>query len=159
MKFILTISFLSVLVNAFGQCNVQTVNRPDGAIIKSTPAEPIGKTNKQEVGLSVQTNGEQFFLATVQRYYSKAKKLGGSLYIVLNDNNSVELELYTSYISIIGESEVALGVFLLTDKDISKLKKSSIKNIMLFSKQGYQEVIPAIINAGTLKKQFACLKK
>ena len=75
-KLIPTIIFIVIVLETSGQCNVQTLNRPDGVVVKSMPAELIGKTSKQEVALSIQTNGEFFYLATIQlnflilRYYN-----------------------------------------------------------------------------------------
>jgi hypothetical protein len=58
----------------FAQCNVKTTNRPDGVVVKYLNPELVGKGSNCELGLSVQTNGNSFFLTTTARYFGASKK-------------------------------------------------------------------------------------
>jgi len=155
----ITLTTLLTLTAIFvqGQCNCETINRDDGTTIKTCQTLPVAYDNTTQIGLTVATNGMDKYVTVTVRFKSTAKNISGNLSIRLDDNNLMTFELVNAQLAYIGNSQVAVGVFLANDTDIVKLKKSGIKTIIIKLIDGLLRTYQAKMNTDVLKKQVGCL--
>ena len=122
----LILIFTLVTLQGYSQCKVKTNYRSDGIIVRYQNAEMIGSGKNYQLGLSVMTNGKNYFLCTTIRYFSSPTKTIGTLKIALKNNHSFELKLYTCELTKDRDEHLALGVFYLTESDVAQLKQAKI---------------------------------
>jgi hypothetical protein len=140
-------------------CNTKKVTRQDGTTIRYLNPELVGKGQNCELGLSFQTNGVNYFLASTVRYISTARKIIGSLKIQLSNGQALELNLYTSEIAVMQNEQVGLSVFYLTDADINKLLNSKLKTIIFQEYNGLYQIINLNQNFDIAQRHLNCLSK
>ncbi|MCB0538744.1 MAG: hypothetical protein KDE33_14605 [Bacteroidetes bacterium] len=156
-KAILTLTITLAALISYGQCNCEKINRDDGSRVTQCSPLPVAYDNTTQVGLAAASNGQDKFVTITIRFKSTAKDIVGNLSIRLEDNNLITFELVNSGLSLIGNSQVAQGVFLANETDIAKLKKSGIKTISFKLNDGLLRTYQATSNADILKKQVICL--
>jgi hypothetical protein len=140
-----------------GQCNCQKISRDDGTVVTQCNPVPVAYNDQTQVGLAVASNGEQKFVTITVRFKGSAQKIIGNLTIRLKDNNMITLELINSELSLIGNSEVAQGVFSANKSDLIKLKKAGIKTLSFELQDKLLRTFEATSNSGVLKTQIGCL--
>lgn len=155
--FLLSISILFNSSILWGQCNVHTNHRSDGTTIRYLNPVQIGTGTKCEVGISIQTNGKDFFINTVVRYFSTPQKTIGTLKIQMSNGQSLDLKLYTSELATMNSENISLSVFYLSDDDISKLSKFLIKTIVFTEITGVNQIIRSTTNSNAAMRQINCL--
>ncbi len=158
MKFyFLSIAVCLVSGITYGQCDCEKIARDDGTTITQCNSLPIAFDNSTQVGIAAASNGQEKFITITVRFKSAAKDISGDLSIRLSDNSLITFELINAQLAYIGNSEVAQGVFLISESQIGKLKKSEIKTISFKLQDGLLRTFEATSNAGILKKQISCL--
>lgn len=142
-----------------GPCNIKTVNRIDGTIVRYLNPELVGTGNNCELGLSIQTNGLDYFLSASIRYFTQAKKITGSLKIKLTNEQSLELPIYTSEFATMQNERLGLSIFYLNNSDIGKLKNSTIKTVAFQETGGIYQIIQLNQNYDVAMRHLNCLGK
>ena len=142
-----------------GPCNIKTVNRNDGTTVRYLNPELIGTGNKCELGLSIQTNGLNYFMSVTVRYFTQAYKITGSLKIKLANEQSLELPIYTSELANMQNENVSLSIFYLNSNDIVKLKNSTIKTVAFQESSQIYQLILLNQNSDVAMRHLNCLGK
>jgi hypothetical protein len=145
-------------VNTLAQCNVKTNNRPDGVTVNYMNPDMVGKGSSCELGLSISTDGTDFYLNTTVLYLSSPKKISGDLIIELSNSKSLVLELYTSELATMKGSEVSVSVFFLRSFDVNELTNNKIKKIIFKESSGKNQIIIVSQNSDLVSKQLKCLR-
>lgn len=153
---ILLILCLGFAIANYAQCNCETIKRDDGNVIQCIVL-PVASDKTTQVGLSAASNGVDNFVSVTVRFSGNAVDFSGDLQLRLVDNNFITLEIVNSGLSIIGNSQVAQGVFLLSDEHLNKLKNSKIKTIIFKLKDGLNRAYQPEMNEDVLMKQVICL--
>ena len=153
----LLLLYILILKNISAQCNVKTLNRSDGVTVRYMNPVPIGSTSSYELGLSVQTDGYNYFINTMVRYAGSVLKLEGTLKIQLHDYSSVELELYRSEIAEVYNETVTISLFYVPDNIIHKLTTAKIKTVVFTVVNGNHVIIIPTKNFAVLQTQINCL--
>ena len=85
MRFLFTLPLLFVSVNQiFAQCNVQTNERDDGVTIRYIRPDRVGLCDRFVLGLSMQTNGQQFYVMALTIFETTAARLQDKLIFILH---------------------------------------------------------------------------
>lgn len=155
LPLILMLISLTSISNA--QCNCQKISRDDGTELTQCNPLPVAYNDQTQVGLAAASNGHQKFVTLAIRFKGAAQKITGNLTIRLEDNNMITLELLNTELSLIGNSEVAQGVFLANETDLTKLKKSNIKTISFELQDGLLRTHDATSHSDIIKTQLSCL--
>jgi len=155
---ILILVLLSLSSSAVGQCDVKINKRGDGVTVNYTKAEMVGNGSECELGISISTNGTDYFLNTTILYYGNSKKTIGTLMIELSTNESLELEQYTSSLSTVNNYKVTASIYYLKGNDISKFKLSTIKKITFQEEGGLYQIINVKQNFDVIKRHINCLE-
>lgn len=152
--------FLLLSVQGFSQCNVQTSNGSNGSTFKYLNAEMVGTGTGCEMGVSISTNGANYFFNTNVRYAKKSVKSDGTLVIVLKNNQSLNLKHYSCQV-VPGKtknSDVVMSVYTLAAMDIEKLKKASIEKIVFTEVGGKDQSIVLSKNFDVATRHLKCLE-
>ena len=152
------LAFLCLQKN-YSQCNIKINNRSDGTTVRYLNPELVGIGTNCQLGLSIQTNGIDYFLTTTVRYFSPYKKIIGSLKIQLSNNNSLDIPLYTSELATIKNEDVALSIFTLSEADVINMKKANIKTIIFKEDDDNNQIIIVDRNYDVLKRHIKCLQQ
>lgn len=158
-KFILLIVIVLSGLKVYSQCNLRTNNRPDGKTINYTSPQLISKNDKLELGTSIQTDGENYYLGTVVRFVNlKADKSIGNLILRFSNSSSSSLKLVEARLTYSKGSDVGIVLYKLEPSDIKLIKQNSITGIN-FKTQGGQLHIFKVLGNNQLipRKQFQCL--
>lgn len=142
---------------SYGQCNININSRADGVVVRYINPELVGIGNQCELGLSVQTNGSEYYLSTTVRYKGKPQKQTGDLKIQLSNNQSLQLKIFTSQLAVMRDQQVSLGVFYLSNSDVHKLKNSSIRTVVFKEFSGNNQIIILSQNKEVAKRHINCL--
>jgi len=154
------IMFLLMSYQGYSQCNVQTSKGSNGATFKYLNSESVGAGNGFELGVSISTNGTNYFFNTNIKYVKKPVKSGGILVISLKNNLSLDLKLNSCQITTNGKkSELVMGVYSLTKSDIEKLKNAEIDKIVFQEVGGKNQGVILAKNFDVALKQLKCLEQ
>lgn len=145
-------------LNSLAQCNVKTNSRPDGVTVNYMNPDMVGKGSSCELGLSLSTDGSNFYLNTTVLYFSIPKKISGDLIIELSNNKSLILKLYTSELATMKGSEVSVSVFILSTTDVNELTINKLRKIVFKETGGKNQIIIISQNADLVSKQIKCLR-
>ncbi len=146
-----------ITIKVYSQCNVVTTMRSDGVNVKYLNPEMVGKGTGCELGVSISTNGMDYFFNTAVLYFSRSVKSIGSLMIELSSNHSLNLSIYTSELATIENYEVSVNVYFLSNSDVEKLKKATIKKIILKEAGGKYQIIILSKNLDVALRHLNCL--
>ena len=148
------------LVSNYGysQCNVQTSKISNGGTFKYLNSEIVGNGIGCELGVSISTNGPNYFFNTNVKYVKKAVKSGGTLIVSLKNNQSLSLKLYNCQIANTKKQEIVMGVYSLTQPDLEKLKKSPIEKIVYEEVGGNNQDIILSKNFDVAVRHLKCLE-
>lgn len=152
--------FLLLSAQGFSQCNVQTSNGSNGSTFKYLNAEMVGTGAGCEMGVSISTNGTNYFFNTNVRYAKKSVKSDGTLVLVLRNNQSLNLKHYSCQV-VPGKtknSDVVMSVYSLAAMDIEKLKKASIEKIVFTEVGGKDQSIVLSKNFDVATRHLKCLE-
>ena len=144
--------------HGYSQCNVQTSKSSNGGTFKYLNSEVVGSGVGCELGVSISTNGPNYFFNTSVKYVKKAVKPGGTLIIALKNNQSLSLKLYNCQVANTKKPEIVMGVYSLTQPDIEKLKKSPIEKIVYEEVGGNNQSITLSKNFDVALRHFKCLE-
>jgi len=129
---LLTLFLIFIYSNIFGQCDVKTVNRPDGNTIKYFNPKPIIIQEQFEVGTAIYKNvttGKMMINLTILFKSLPNKPLNGELIIQTTNNIGITLKLIKSEEVEMNGKKVAIGLYEIDKKSIVELKKYSLKSI------------------------------
>ena len=84
--------FFFISIQGYSQCNVQTSKGSNGATFKYLNSEFVGTGIGCELGVSISTNGTNYFFNTNAKYAKKPVKSEGTLIVTLKNNQSFEFE-------------------------------------------------------------------
>jgi len=152
------IAFLLISYHGYSQCNVQTSKSSNGATFKYLNSETVGAGNGCDLGVSISTNGTNYFFNTNVKYAKKPVKSGGTLIVTLKNNQSLNLKLYNSQITNGKKPEVVMSVYSLTQPDIEKLKKADIEKIVFHEVGGKNQSVILSKNSNVALKHIKCLE-
>ncbi len=152
------IVFFLISYQGYSQCNVQTSKSSNGVTFKYLNSEPVGAGNGFELGVSISTNGTNYFFNTNVRYAKKPVKSGGTLIITLKNNQSLNLKLNSCQITNGKKPEVVMSVYSLTQPDIEKLKKADIEKIVFQEVGGKNQHVSLLKNFDVALRQIKCLE-
>lgn len=153
---VILISLINIL--GFAQCNVIVNNRPDGVVVRYLNPELVGKGNSCELGLSVQTNGGDYFFTTTVRYSGNSQKQIGNLKIQLSNSQSLDLKLYKSELATMRNEQVGLGIYYLNSSDIQKLTNNSIKTVVFQEANNKHQIVTLGQNYDVAQRHIRCLQ-
>lgn len=111
-----------------------------------------------ELGVSISTNGTNYFFNTNVKYAKKPVKSGGTLIVTLKNNQSLNVKLYSSQITNGKKPEMVMGVYSLTPPDIEKLKKAEIEKIVFQEVGGKNQSILLSKNSDVAIRHIKCLE-
>jgi hypothetical protein len=148
------------LMPSFGysQCKVQTSKSSNGGIFKYLNSEIVGNGKGCEFGVSISSNGTNYFFNTNVKYVKKAVKSGVNLIVALKNNQSLSLKLYNCQIANSKKPEIVMGVYSLTQPDLEKLKKSTIEKIVYEEVGGNNQSITLSKNFDVALRHIKCLE-
>lgn len=129
---LLTLVLLFIYSNNFGQCDIKTVNRPDGNTIKYFNPKPIIIQNQFEVGTAIYKNtttGKMMINLTILFKTLPNKPLNGDLTIQTSNNDGITLKLIKSEEVEMNGKKVAIGLYEIDKKSLIILKKYPLKSI------------------------------
>ena len=159
MKILLAIFVgLSISITSHAQCDVQKLNRADGVTVRYMRPDRVGISDKMMLSLSVQTNGEQFFVVALSIFQSKAVNMKGSMTIQLENDKSITLQHFTSQPTTFGKFPATNSIYTLKEADLAMISASDIKSVTLQLESGETDTITPKANADILKVQYSCLK-
>lgn len=154
--FLFLLGFL-LSIDSFSQCNCETIKRDDGTNIVQCNVVQVASDNTTQIGLAAASNGEGIFITITIRFKNSAQNIVQNLFIRLEDNNMLSLPYVNSGLSYIGNSQVANGIFSLSELQAVKLKNSTIKTISVNLSDGFLRTYQLIMNNDVLMKQIKCL--
>ena len=140
------------------QCNVQTNERDDGVKVRFIRPDRVGLCDRFVLGLSMQTNGKQFFVVTLSVFETDAVRLQGKLTLFFENNKSSTFELYRSEITTVKGSPATISIFIANENGLANISNSDIKMAVVQLEDNTYQTISVKINADILKKQYNCLK-
>jgi len=157
---ILVIVLNIALVNiSTAQCNTQITHRDDGVTMEYFNPKPVIRTSEYEVGTSIyknRTTGDLLLNVSVLFKTLKPKNFTGDLIIhTISDSGIKLLPVITELMKMNGR-DVALGLFLITERDYKILKESKLKGIY-FRLDGNLKGDTVMENKELLMSQLTCL--
>lgn len=129
---LLTLFFIFIYSGIFGQCDIKTVNRPDGNTIKYFNPKPIIIQEQFEVGTAIYKNvttGKMMINLTILFKSIPNKPLNGELIIQTTNKIGIVLKLIKSEEVEMNGKKVAIGLYEIDKKSIVELKKYPLKSI------------------------------
>lgn len=159
-KYLLIFGIIPIIfeITCTAQCNVKTTHRPDGVTVRYLNPDLVGKGTGCELGLSVSTDGSDFYINTTIRYFVSPKKQINNLKIQFYNDESAVLNLYTSELATMQGENVSLGVYLTTPNDLIRLKSLKIKRIIFTESNGVNQIITLSQNNDLIIKHLKCLE-
>ena len=157
INFAMIVCFL-ISYQGYSQCNVQTSSISKGVTYKYLNSETVGTGVGCELGVSISSNGTNYFFNTNVKYLKKPVKSGGTLMVVLKNNQSLNLKLYNCQIASVKNSEIVMGVYSLTKLDIEKLKKASMDKIIFQEVGGKNQSVILSKNLDVALRHLKCLE-
>jgi len=152
------IAFFFISYQGFSQCNVQTSNSSNGSTFKYLNSEMVGSGTGCEMGVSISTNGTNYFFNTNVKYAKKPVKSGGTLIVTLKNNQSLNVKFYSCQITNGKKPEMVMSVYSLTPPDIEKLKKAAIEKIVFQEVGGKNQSIVLSKNSDVAIRHIKCLE-
>lgn len=152
------IAFFFISYQGFSQCNVQTSNSSNGSTFKYLNSEMVGSGTGCEMGVSISTNGTNYFFNTNVKYDKKPVKSGGTLIVTLKNNQSLNVKFYSCQITNGKKQEMVMSVYSLTQSDIEKLKKAAIEKIVFQEVGGKNQDVSLSKNFDVAMRHIKCLE-
>lgn len=140
-------------------CDYEIINRDDGVIVTQYPPIPISSDDNLQFGLSISSNGYEYYLTALIRFFEKATKISSDLTIRLENNEMLTFKLVNSGLSYIENSEAAIGVFLINKNQTQSLKNSGILTVSFMLEDNLMHTLECKINSAVLSKQLHCADK
>lgn len=151
---------LSLICNyaSKSQCRIQTNEREDGSTIQYISPDRIGRADKFYMAVSMQTNGNEFYVVTLSVFPTKAQDLAGKMTIKFANNKSSELEHISSHETTINGYPATISIYNADNNDLKVISSSNLKYIMVQLDNGIFQTVIVKLNYDILKRQYNCLK-
>lgn len=159
ISFFLLIQFMAIPY-AFGQCNTKVVHRDDGVTMEYFTPKPVIRTATYEVGASIyknRTSGDLLLNISVLFKTLKPQNLTGDLIIHTTTDSGIKLKPVITELMKMNGRDVALGLFLITQRDYEILKSSKLIGVY-FRLEGSLKGDSVTENSNLLNEQLKCLK-
>lgn len=138
-------------------CDYEIIKRDDGIIVTQYPPIPISSDDKLQFGISISSNGYEYYLSALVRFFEIASKITSDLTIRLESNEMLTFKLVNSGLSYIEKSEAAIGIFLIKENQIESLKNSSILTVSFMLEDNLMHTLECKVNSSVLSKQLNCV--
>lgn len=159
MKYILLLlTLIAVNFYSFAQCRIQTNEREDGITVKYMSPDRIGRADKFYMGVSMQTNGREFYVVTLSVFPTKAQDLTGKMTIKFANNKSSVLEHISSHETTFNGYPATISIYNADNNDLKVISSSNLKYIMVQLDNGIFQTVIVELNYDILKRQYNCLK-
>ena len=160
MRYLLFICFLNLfcLTEIYSQCRIQTNQRDDGATIRYMSPDRIGRADKFFMGASMQTNGIDFYVATISIFPNNAENLSGIMTIQFANSKSSKLEHISSQPTTFHGYPATLSIFYADTNDLKNIATSNMKMVMVRLQDGTLQLVKVSMNSNILEAQYKCLK-
>ncbi len=159
IKYILCILItLTNFTTSSAQCNVKKNQRDDGTTIYYTRPDRIGYCDKFFLGLSMQTDGTNYYLCAVCIFQSNPQNLKDKLTLFFNNNKSSTLQYYKSEETTMQNMPAVLNIFKLDANALNNISNSTLKMVMGRLNSGLIQDVPIMFNANKLQLDYSCLK-
>jgi hypothetical protein len=140
------------------QCAVKTNHRPDGVVVHYMNPEFVGTCKQCDVGLSISTNGEDYFFNLAVRYAQSPEKTIDQLALDLSNDHSLVLPLFNSELTAIDGYDVSISVYYLNETDMTLLLQNSLRKVVFQEEGGRYQVVLVSQNTDLIQKQLSCLQ-
>jgi len=160
MRNTLILIILALTNNLNAQCNTKVINRDDGVTMEYFNPKPVIRTSEYEVGTSIyknRTTGDLLLNVSVLFKTLKPQNFTGDLFIHTTSDSGIKLAPVITDLMKMNGREVALGLFLITERDYKILNESKLKGIY-FRLEGNLKGDTVTENNEILNKQLDCLK-
>lgn len=134
-KTILICFLLASNLNAFGQCDIKTVERPDGNLIRYFNPKPVIIQEQYEVGSAIyknETSGKFMVNISVLFKTMQPKKVKSNLTIQTNGNRGIVLKLIKSEEIEMNGRKLAVALYEIDKTSLDQLKKYLLKSIFFY---------------------------
>lgn len=158
MKSLIAIFMMSIFsLQSSSQCRVLKNEREDGVTVRYLKPDRIGHSDKLMLALSMQSNGEQYFVSTLSVFEYSAIKLRGNLTLKFDNQKSSTLEHYNSQITTFNGYPATVSVFIADKNDLENISSSNLSLAMLELESGVYQTVPVKMNEAILKNHYSCL--
>jgi hypothetical protein len=140
-------------------CSCNSMQRADGAFIIYCEPLPVAFNNELELGLSLLKNNSVIFGALSLRFHDKIKHIIGDINIVLQNGVNIKASLINQQDNYIGDFEVLLAIYNLTEQNIGQLKQSEISTISFKLNDNINRTYEAKTNQDAFIKHLDCLRR
>jgi hypothetical protein len=125
MKLLLFLWLLLISAIATAQCNIQINERDDGVAVKYTRPGRIGFSDRVMIALSMQSNGQEYFVAVLSIFEKAGIKLTGELTLKFQNNKSTTVEHYRSEMTTFNGLPACVSLFTTDSDDLIRICSSS----------------------------------
>jgi hypothetical protein len=119
----------------YSQCNLKTINRPDGNTIKYFNPKPVIRQSQYEVGSAIyknETTGMYMVNISVLFKTIAPKNIKGKLTIQTTGKRGIELKLVKSEQVDMNGRKLAVGLYEIDKLSFEELKKYQLKSIFFY---------------------------
>ena len=139
------------------RCDVKTNNRDDGTSIRYLRPDRIGYSDYLILALSLQTNGQSYYVAALSVFQNESHRLIGSLILGFNNDNSCRLESYKSELTTYNGYTASITIFEADEKDLKGINQSNLKFAVVKLDNGVSQTITVKMNDSILRSHLKCL--
>ena len=143
----------------FAQCKVQFNKDDNGITMRYIAPDRVGHSDKLFLGLSMQANDEQYFVATISIFETNAIKLKGNLVLKFSNNKSSTFQHLKSEYTTFNDYPAVISIFNTSDNSLSNITNSNIQMAVVQLENGLLQSVPVVMNSGILKNQYLCLRE
>lgn len=141
------------------RCNCNLINRSDGMQIKTCDPLPVSSDNKIQIALSLMSNSSVVYGTIAIRFLdNKISDFKGGIDVILENGDHISHPYTSQQRTIIGDSEVQLAIFELSENDLLKMKISEISVISFKLSDNITRTFEAHTNKNVFIKHLDCLQ-
>lgn len=163
MKKVIFITMAMIFIccsNNHAQCEIKTLERPDGRTLKYFNPKPIIRNINYEVGVSIYRDmTANFYMISISVLFKDQNpiELTGNLILQTTGDYGLRLKpIGFDQITMNGEL-LSVGMYKLESRDVSELGKHELKSVF-FHLLGELKGSTVTENSNIIKNQFKCLE-
>jgi len=159
MKKIFLLIILLVLVKfSFSQCNVKSVERDDSVKVRYTRPDRIGYCDKFFLGLSMQTDGTNYYLVALCIFKENTQKLSNCLTLFFQNDKSFKIKYVNSETTTLQNEQAVANIFVLDSNVLNNITISNLKMVTVQLNDGIIQSVPIMFNSDKLMIDYNCLR-
>lgn len=142
------------------QCKTKTTHRPDGVTVEFLNPKPVIKKSDYEVGTSIYKNmdtGDLTLNVSVLFKTKTPQKQTGEVIIQTESEEGIRLKPVLSRLMKMNGKNLALSLYLITERDYKILKNNSLKSVF-FHLEGDLTGNTVTENESILENQLNCFE-